>query len=247
VVGTGLELGARDAELGGLGLADGLRDEEGVVVDGALHGGAAEAGADLESLDGGDAEHGVAEGGLELVEAGLAEARGGVADDAGDGAARRVVGVAQLGDEGLHLLRGVRVRAADGQELVDAGARERLGEGEEGRVGGEGVGVALEEGYVTHRRHEGDDLDAVGLGQPLLGNGTSSHASNRLTGRAPAAARRGLDAVLLEVGPVGVRGTRVEVRRAAAVVAGPLVLVGNGQQMGVPSVTPSSVPEWMVT
>lgn len=248
VVGAGLELGARDAELGGLGLADGRGHEEGVVVDGALHGGAAEAGADLEGLDGGDAEHGVAEGGLELVEAGLAEAGGGVADDAGDGAARRVVGVAQLGDEGLHLLRGVRVRAADGQELVDAGARERVGEGEgeEGRVGGEGVGVALEEGDVTHRRHEGDDLDAVGLGQPLLRDGTGGHTSNSLAGRAPATARRGLDAVLLEVGPVGVRGTRVEVRRAAAVVAGPLVLVGDGQQ-GVPSVTPSSVPEWMVT
>lgn len=98
--------------------------------------------------------------------------------EAGDDGAGRVMGVAQLGDAVLRLLGGVRVRAADREELVDAG--------------------------------------------------------DGLARRAPATARRGLDAVLPEVGPVGVARARVEVGVAAATVAGPLILVGDGQE-GVPS------------
>lgn len=70
-----------------------LRHDEGVVVDRAGDFAAAEAGADFEALGCGDAEHGVGELGLELVEAGLAQADGDVADDAGDCAADRVVAV----------------------------------------------------------------------------------------------------------------------------------------------------------
>ena len=234
VVGACLEPGAREAELGRLLGGDGLGHVEGVVVDGALHGGAREAGADLEALDGGDAHHGVAEEGLELVEAGLAEARGRVADDAGDGAAGGVVGIFQLLDALLHAGGGVRVRAADGEELVDAGAGEVLGEGEEGRVGGQGVGVgaALEEGDVADRGHKGDNLDAVGLGEPLLSDGAGGHAGNGLAGGAPPAAGGGLDAVLFEVCPVGVGGARVEVDGLGAVVVRALILIRHGQEYG---------------
>ena len=65
---------------------------ERVVVLRAGHLRAAEAGADLEGLGRGDGEHRVRELGLELVEDGLAEAGGDVADHAGDGAADGVVG-----------------------------------------------------------------------------------------------------------------------------------------------------------
>ena len=63
VVGLGGQVG---------GAGGSLRHDEGVVVDGAGHLAAAEAGADLEALGGGNAEHGVGELGLQLVEAGLA-------------------------------------------------------------------------------------------------------------------------------------------------------------------------------
>lgn len=76
---------------------------------------------------------------------------------------------------------------------------------------------------------EGDDLDAVGEAQVLLGDGAGSNASNCLAGAAPAAARRGLDAVLLEVCPVGVRGPGVLVDGGVAVVFGALILVHDTQ------------------
>lgn len=48
-----------------------------------------------------------------------------------------------------------------------------------------------------------------------------------LTGTAAATTAAGLDAVLLEVGEVGMAGTRVQVHCAAAVILGPLVLIAD--------------------
>lgn len=96
--------------------------DESVVVRRPRHLAPLEAGAEFEGLGRGDAEHGVRELGGQLVKAGLAEADGAVADHAGDGAADAVVAVTELGDLDGHALRGVGVWAADGKELVDAGA-----------------------------------------------------------------------------------------------------------------------------
>ena len=97
------------------------------------------------------------------------------------------MGVAQLADQLLHALAGFLVRAAYGEEAVDLFAGERLGEAEERRVGAHGVGVAKElDG--TDGRDKGDDFDAVGFAQPLLGHRAGGHAGNGLAGAAAAAA-----------------------------------------------------------
>lgn len=82
----------------------------------------AEAGADLEALCGRDGHHRVREGGFQFVEAGFAEARGDVAQHAGDGAAYGVLLVAVFGYEGFHALRGRGGGAADGEVGVDCAA-----------------------------------------------------------------------------------------------------------------------------
>lgn len=48
-----------------------------------------------------------------------------------------------------------------------------------------------------------------------------------LTGTAAATTAAGLDAVLLEVGEIGMAGTGVQIHCAATVVLGPLVLVAD--------------------
>ncbi|KAI6764649.1 hypothetical protein HG531_012536 [Fusarium graminearum] len=170
VVRLGLELGAGDACL--------LR---GGVEGGGWHEG-------LEGLDGGDGHHGVGEGGLQLVEAGLAETRGRIADDAGDGSASAVVGVSQLSDACLHGSTVGVVGASHGEVVVDLLTGDSLSETEEGRVSAHGVTVAKELD-VSDRGDKGNDLDAIGLLEPLLSDSTGGHASNCLTGGAAATAR----------------------------------------------------------
>lgn len=116
VVRLGGELGAGQAGPVGAGLESlgRLGGDEGVVVDRAGHLAAAEAGADLEALGGGNGEHGVGQQCLHLVEARLAQPRGRVPDHAGDGAADAVGAVAELGDVVLHAARGFLVGAAHG-------------------------------------------------------------------------------------------------------------------------------------
>lgn len=65
--------------------------DEGVVVARPGNLAALEARADFEALGGGDGEHGVRELSLELVEDGLTESSGDIADDADDGTADRVL------------------------------------------------------------------------------------------------------------------------------------------------------------
>lgn len=233
VVCLGGQLGAGQAGPVGAGLEalGGLGGDEGVVVDGAGHLAAAEAGADLEALGGGDGEHGVGQQGLHLVEAGLAQPRGRVLDDAGHGAADAVVAVAELGDVVLHAARDGLVGAAHGQKLVDGLA---VDVAQQAQVVGVGAGAGVlggggEEVDGADAGDEGDDLDAVGQAQVLLGDGAGGDAADGLAGAAPAAAGRGLDAVLLEVCPVGVRGPRVLVDGGVAVVLGALVLVEHAQ------------------
>lgn len=174
--------------------------------------------------------------GLHLVEARLAQPGGQVADDAGDGAADAVGAVAELGDVVLHAARGGLVRAARGQELVDGGAVDALQQAQVLRVragagvlGGRGVGVD-----AADAGDKGDYFDAVGQAQVLLGD-----AAGYPAGAAPAAAGRGLDAVLLEVCPVGVRGPGVQVDGGVAVVLGALVLVEHAQADRGAEVTPN--------
>ena len=120
------------SERGGVGRVG----DESVVVDGARDLGASEAGADFEALGGGDGEHGMREHRLELVEAGLTETDGDVADYAGYGATDAVFFVAVAGDQVRHFVVASGVGAAHREEGVDFLA----GNGrEEGVVGG-GVG-----------------------------------------------------------------------------------------------------------
>lgn len=94
---------------------------------------------------------------------------------------------------------------------------------------------------------EGDDVDAIGQAQVLLGDGAGGDTANCLAGAAPAAAGRGLDAVLLEVCPVGVRGARVLVDGGVAVVLGALVFIHHKQADRGAQVMPNSVPDWIST
>lgn len=140
---------------------------------------AAETGADGKGLCGGDGEHGVREHGLELVEAGFAEARGDVADDAGDCAADAVFEVAKVLDERGHAVVCGGVGAAYGDEGVDLRAGDGVEEGEVGRVGGRrGVGCGRgEEELVADGGGEGDDFDAVGFVEDFFGDGAGGDAA----------------------------------------------------------------------
>ena len=86
---------------------------ERVVVLAAVRLGALKARADLEGLGGGDAEHGVRELRLELVEDGLSKAAWNPANDAGDGAAD-----------------GVGLRSGRSDELENDGYERRTGRAE---------------------------------------------------------------------------------------------------------------------
>lgn len=96
-----------------------LRSDKGVIMNGAGDFAAAEARADFEALSSGDAEHGVGELSLELIEARLAQADGDIADDTGDGAADAVVGIAVLFDEVGDARGGLLAGAAGRSERVD--------------------------------------------------------------------------------------------------------------------------------
>ena len=115
----------------------------------------------------------MAELGFQLVETGLAQANGHVADHAGHGSADAVVVVAELLDHLGHAFGAFLVGAADGRELVDGLAVDAFEElqvlwvgGGGGVLGGRGVKVLVADGG-----DEGHDLDAVRQLEVLLGDG----------------------------------------------------------------------------
>lgn len=204
-----------------------LGGNKGVVVDGARDFAAAKAGANLETLGRGDGEHGVCEHGLQLVKARLAEPRGRILDDARHRAANAVGAVAERSNQLLHASRGGLVGTAHGQVGIDRLARDALQQGQERRVrrGRRVLGRRREEVFGADAAHKGDNLDAVCQLEVFFGDCARCDAADRLAGAAPAAAGRGLDAVLFEVGPVGVRRAGVQVHGGVAIVLGALVLV----------------------
>lgn len=202
---------------------------KGIIVNGPRNLASSETGADLETLGGGNAEHGVCELGLELVEAGLAETAGHVTDDAGDGAADTVVAIPVVGDQVHDPLGSFLIGAAGGEEAVDGLAVDGVDEGEEGgvRAWARVLGGGREEVDVADGAGECDDLDAVSQSQVLLGDGASCNAADGLAGATSSTSAAGLDAVLLEVGPIGVAGPGEAVHSLVAVVLGSLVLIQN--------------------
>ena len=64
---------------------------------------------------------------------------------------------------------------------------------------------------------KGDNLHAVRLFQVLLSDGASGHTSDRLSCRGSTTPGRRFDAVLDEVGVVGVRGSWVQIRLGVVV------------------------------
>src|SRR5699024_3774355 len=134
------------------------------------------------------------------------------------------------GDALLHAARRLLVGAAHGQEPVDLLARDALCEAQERGVRAHRLAIILKELDAADRRDEGDDLNAVRGAEPLIRDGSGGDTGDGLTGAGAAATRRGLDAVLLEVGPVGVGGAWEDVDGGVAVVARALVLVGDGEE-----------------
>ena len=64
---------------------------------------------------------------------------------------------------------------------------------------------------LADRRDERDDLDAVDSLEVLLGDSTSSDTADGLACAAASTTAARLDAVLLEISPVGVAGTGVKI------------------------------------
>lgn len=115
----------------------------------------------------------MAELGFQLVEAGLTQANGHVADHAGHGSTDAVVVVAELLDHLGHAGSAFLVGAADGREAVDGLAGDGLEELEVLGVGG-GGGVLGSRGVkvlVANGGDEGHDLDAVRQLEVLFGDG----------------------------------------------------------------------------
>jgi hypothetical protein len=103
---------------------------------------------------------------------------------------------------------------------VDGLAVDVLEELEEGRVRARAgvLGRWGEQVDVADGAGESDDLDTVGQLQVFLGDGAGRDTANGLARATPAAAAARLDAVLFEVGPVGVAGSRVDVHGLVAIV-----------------------------
>mmetsp|Transcript_22484 Transcript_22484/g.60295 ORF Transcript_22484/g.60295 Transcript_22484/m.60295 type:complete len:380 (-) Transcript_22484:113-1252(-) len=110
-----------ERERGAVGLRDrsgATRRNERVIVRRSAHAGAAEAGAKLEAFGRGQREHRVRQLCLEPIEDWLAERRRHLAADARDGASDGVLVRLDLPDQGGHLARRRRVRAAQRQQLI---------------------------------------------------------------------------------------------------------------------------------
>lgn len=116
---------------------------------------------------------------LHLVETGLTQTRGHVADDTSDVSTDTVLLLLVLCDQFGHAVVGLFVGAADGKELVDLLARNFVDELEELRVGrgGRVVCGGRVELLVADGRGEGDNLDTVGELEVLFGDGTGSNTA----------------------------------------------------------------------
>src|SRR5256885_13758381 len=68
---------------------------------------------------------------------------------------------------------------------------------------------------LAHLGHAGAELGAELFLEPLPGHGTSGHRGGRQPCRGTAAAARITDAVFLEVGVVGMAGTKAQIGRAS--------------------------------
>ena len=193
------------AVVGGCGhlAIDGAED---IVLLGATGCDAREALAIFEALDGVDAEHGCAEGGVELAELWLAEACRTALDDAGDDAADGVAFGLHLGDELLHLGCLLRIGTAHGIALCQREVVETV--------------VALE-GDVADLRGVGLNADAQ-LAECQLGECSAYTAADGDAGRGASAATMVAYTVFLMIGVVGMGGTE----QAAHVLVVLRVLVG---------------------
>ncbi|KAH0388992.1 chorismate synthase, partial [Aureobasidium melanogenum] len=225
----------------------GRGNNEGVVVNATRDSCTAETRTNLEALCGRDAQHGVGQLCLHLVEAGLTQTRGHITDNASDITTDAVFLLLVLCDQIGHAVVGLLIRAADGQELVHLLAGDFIDQLEEFGVGRGGwvVCCGRVELLVADRRGESDDLDTVGEPEVLLGNGSGSNAActmsvgesmsrnrygltNGLASTASTTSTAGLDAVLLQS-------------------LGLWFSFMTRMPMGVPRVTPNSVPDWIST
>jgi hypothetical protein len=180
---------------------------------------AGEARADLHALHRVDAHHGVGDLGVELVEQRLAQAHGHAAGGDADARAAGVAGLAQACPCSPPAPR--RRRPARRNGLL--GTWSQLSKGS-----------AISPICCMQPRNT---VPCASFGQPLLGDGAGRDHGRGQAGRGAAAAARVAQAVLLQVGVVGVAGA--ELLADLAVVLAALVGVADQQAMAVPVVRPS--------
>jgi len=196
--------------------------DEGVVVLASRNFCASETGTDLEALGSGDGEHGMGELRLELVEDRFTETGWDVANNAGDSTADGVLGILGTKDaldhtlgslfvgasryELVHFLSGDRVEQLDELRAQRLFNRIIVVAGDLGRRGDGRREVDFADG-----RDEGDDFDAVSELEVFLGDGTGGDSADRFASGAASTPAASLDAVFLEVGPISVARTRVQV------------------------------------
>ncbi len=190
---------------------------EGIVVAGAggLHG-PSETGPDLAALAGRQAEKGPGQGGVELGEDRIAQARRQTVDDQFQPAAQTVSLLGSGQDGRLHGGGGLGVWTA-GRMAVDPGPIQ---------VGRDGMGRD-----VMDPGDPGDDAQVrQALAQDLFGHRPGCHPADGLASRGPPATLPGPQAVLGIVGEVGVAGA-VDVV-PVLVATGTLVAIADHQGQG---------------
>ena len=165
--------------------------------------------------------------GFKLVEAGLAEPDGAISDHTGDGSADAVMTVTVVGNGFFHAFRSFDIRAADGEELVDAGAGDSGDHFEEGGVGGGGwvFRRRVEEMLAADRGHPGYDLHTKCLVKVFVGDGSCGYAADCFSGTASPAATAGFDAVFVEVGVVCMARPGVHVHGVASIIFWSVVFI----------------------
>jgi len=184
----------------------------------------------LESLGRGDRQHGMSQDRLELVETRFTESVGYSSDDTGDGPSEGIIVRLGLSNECLHLFAR-RLVGTSGEFLIDLSSGDRLDQ----------IDVFFTQHLVLVIFKTGDpdlagtsdkrdNLDPISLGQVLFSDRSRGNPSNRLPRRRPSTSRTRLDAVLGQVGVIGVRRSRVEI--GLGVIVRTLILVHHSQTDG---------------
>lgn len=177
----------------GLGVVVVAVEEQFVVVFAAVHAGGGKTATDLETLAGGNGEHGLGQQGIQAVENRFAQGDRRILDQQADGSAYAVALGAGVHDHFFHLGAGGGIRAADGRGFD-------LFQGQGVQV--QGAAVHFADGVDP-----GDDFGSCHLLQELLGHGASGNTADGFAGGTASTAAVVSKTVLQVVAQVGVART----------------------------------------